>query len=289
MKSSAILVFATLLLTVPQTARSQAQDSTQRMVPAELVELLWGPGMWGGRTELLVGELPEELASAADVGANARVVGSTRSRAFTLGAVVMAGDRQAVREAWDAKLLAAGWTPHEEPREVEGGFARDVPETGLARAYCSPDDRMLNVTTRARSGDSVVVMLVLSGEVGMSPCGLDVQSSVRMRGLDSPVPTLRAPVDAQQRGGGGGGGGGEWDSHARLRTDLDPGALLGHYAIQLLEQGWQPVTQSVADDVAIHVSRKTDDDGVAWQAVLYVTLAADGERDLYLRVTGGRR
>ncbi|MGH7505274.1 MAG: hypothetical protein ACRELX_06470 [Longimicrobiales bacterium] len=104
--------------------------------------------------------------------------------------------------------------------------------------------------------------------------------------MDSPVPTLRAPEAAVSRGSGGGGGGDEWDSHMRLETELTPSALIGHFALQFMEQGWQPVTQTLADDVAIHVFRKTDDEGVAWQAVLYATLLPNGERDLYLRVTG---
>jgi hypothetical protein len=280
----------TPLFFMPSMVHSQTPDSLPTMVPAEFVELLWGPTMLGGRTELLVGRLPDELAATVDFGSTERVIGSVRSRLVTIGAAVTAGGREVVQDAWDAKLRVAGWTPHVSELPEQRGFATEqAVGRGNGNAYCSSADRMLTLTTRGHRGDSTVVMLALTGEIGTTPCTRDVATSREMVLGESPVPILRAPVEAQQRGSGGGGGGYEWDSHARLRTELAPGALLGHYGTQLLEQGWLPITQSIADDVAIHVSRKTDDEGEAWQAVLYVTVRPDGERDLYLRVTGGRR
>src|SRR5690606_25169492 len=138
--------------------------------------------------------------------------------------------------------------------------------------------------------DSTLVVFTLSGTANLgAQCGEDLPTSAPMQRMDSPLPVLRAPEEARQGRSGGGGGYDEWDSHVELRTAMTPGALVGHYAAQFLEQGWQPATQTLGDDVAIHVFRRTVEDGGTWQAVLYVTLLPDGRRDLYVRATRPER
>jgi hypothetical protein len=277
---------AVLALTVPAAAHAQAQDSTPPIIPAEFLDLLWGPGTMGaGRPELIVGLLPEQLATDLRPGAGVRVVGSVTSRVFGMGAIVVPGGRDAAREAWSAKLLAAGWVRQEQMQRPEGGFEQESPYQPSA-SFCSADDGMLSLATRRHRGDSTAVVFMLSGEAGMgSPCAPDPPSSGMMIRVESPAPILRAPEGAGQGRSGGGGGGGGWDSYTRLRTDMTPGELIGHYAPQFVEQGWQPVTQSLGEDVAIHVFRKTDDEGFAWHAVLSITLLENGERNLHLRLT----
>lgn len=262
---------------------AQTPDSTQQTVPAELVELLWGPGMLGGRPDLLVGRLPDDLAAAIAPGPDVRIVGSIVSRLATIAAVTMPGDRDRARDLWHEKLVAAGWRAEEPMQEPAGGFEQESPFTRDG-SYCSPDDRALRFAVRGHRGDSTLVMFTMSGEgnLGME-CGAERQSMAMMRRMESPLPVLRAPGDAAQGRAGSGGGYDEWDSHAELRTDMTPAALVGHYATQFLEQGWQPVAQTLGDAVAIHVFRKTDDERNVWQAVLYVTLLPDGRRDLYVR------
>ena len=278
-----------LATAIPGAATSQAPDSAPAMVPVEFVELL-SSTMFSAPTELVVGELPAAVAAIGDAGSVGRVIGGLRSRYLTVGAVVMPGTEESARATWDEKLRAADWTARErEAPAWRGGFEREPAIDSRRTSYCSSDDRMLMVSARAIGSDSTVVLLSTTDAGGTSPCSSPPMHFASGDPGESPMPILRAPEAAVQRFAGTGGGSGDWSSHARLRTERTIGSLLAHYASQMLGQGWQPIAQSVADEVAILVSRKTDDEGQRWQAVLYVALLPAGDRELHLRITGDRR
>jgi len=282
------LRFVTVTIVILATpAWAVAQVTLPDSVSIEFVQLLAFMPMMSRQAEVAVGRLPERLAADLHPVVDTRVVGSIGSRDLSVGALIASGQPREVEQRIAEQLGAAGWTRRPEVAESRGGFQSE-PRQRWPTALCSPDDYSVQVTATAYTNDSSVVRLTLGREdMGIS-CRESEPTTTPFE-LDLPIPILRAPPGTEHRGGGSGGGGDDGHAEARLRTEMSPGSLLAHYARQMIEQGWQPITQATSEDVAIHVFRMMDANGVAWQSALYVTVLQNEDRDLYLRLTRVRQ
>lgn len=57
-----------------------------------------------------------------------------------------------------------------------------------------------------------------------------------------------------------------------------------HYAPQMAEQGWQPVSAMADDDVAMHVFRMTNERGDILHAALAISRVAEGDLLVHLQI-----
>jgi hypothetical protein len=255
------------------------------MVPLEFVEML-AMTPFAGNPDVAVGRLPDGLASDLALGADARIIGSLISPRSSLSALVMQGRPASVRERLITRLVEQGWKQLAAP-SARGGFETELRQGG-APTLCSPDGDNIQLIVSGHRGDSTAVRLFLaSGDLGVS-CADPELTSTRMPSEELPMPALYAPTGTTYRGGGAGGGTTDSNARGRLRTDMEPAALVEHYAAQMVAAGWQVGAQATSTGAALRVFRKTDDSRVTWQGVLYVIALPDNERELYLRVTRDR-
>jgi hypothetical protein len=149
----------------------------------------------------------------------------------------------------------------------------------------SPDDHSMQLVVTSHAGDSAAVRVFLGHDGPGVPCNDAELMSFRSPSDEVPIPALHAPTGAQHRGGGTSGGHMEGSAHSRLRTNVEPSALLEHYAVQMIDAGWQAGPQTASTEAALMAFHMTDDSRVEWRGVLYVMALPNGDRDLYLRIT----
>jgi len=271
-----VIAFASLTC-VHALAAQEVMD----VVPTEFVRMLaLTPFMTS--PDIAVGRLPDRLADDLAAGPGMRIVGSLLSRRFNISALVMPGRPAEVQESLAARLVAKGWRklPTLQP---PGGFETEQRQRG-GLMLCSTDDYSVQLMASRHRGDSAAVQLFLGRGDFATNCVDPEVTSARARLGEAPIPALRAPAGTEHRGGGYSGGSSEASARGRLRTDMEPPALLQHYAAQMIDAGWMPGVQTASAEAALQVFRKTDDSRGTWQGVLYVITLPNRERELHLDV-----
>lgn len=279
MKPPAIFLATFLSMACAQPLAAQTQPD---MVPLEFVEML-SAGPFMGDADIAVGRLPDRLAHDLAPGRDTRIIGSLISTDFTISAIVMHGEPAAVQERLLTRMKEHGWEPLP-MRNARGGFETQDDE-GDAPALCSPDDHGIQLVVTSHAGDSAAVRLFLGRDGFGEFCSNRELMALGSPPAEVPIPALYAPVGAHYRGGGSTGGDTEGSTDSRLRTDMEPAALLEHYAAQMIDAGWQAGAKTASPEAALMAFNMTDDSRLEWHGVLYVMTLANGERDLYLRVT----
>jgi len=276
--SAAALLLSSALVA---PAVAPAQTPQQEMVPLELVEaLLIGP-FWRGTPDVLVGRLPEALASRLTLPQESRVLGSIASQELSTIAIAVPGTPDSARDVVAANLTAAGWNRFEPPSR--GGFESSGYDRGLT--FCQGDSVSLGVGAmpNRRGGSYVILTHAVSREFSLCRQP-EMREFPGRRG--SPIPPLAPPEGSTAWAGGGSGGDDTWETRARIRTKLGVRELLDHYSAQLRQHGWTPLERTATEALAVETFRVTDDNDIAWHGVLVVTTPApDAQRFASLRVT----
>lgn len=97
------------------------------------------------------------------------------------------------------------------------------------------------------------------------------------------LPELKPPAGARVSGSSGGGGNGEARSSAEITgADLNPSAMLAHFAAQLVAAGWTAETPAVSQRVAAQYFSTKDASGRPWEGVL---MASGGKTTLTVSLT----
>ena len=286
MTSRAITVaaFACLISIHPLTAQAPPE-----MVSIEFVRMLTLTPVMGGIPEVAVGRLPDRLASDLAPGPDTRIIGSMISPRFSVSALVMQGRSADVQERLVARFVEKGWKRlATAPAQPRGGFETEPRRERGPLTLCSADDHNVQLNVSSYRGDSAAVRLFLGrGGYGASCVDAELASSTPPS-EQAPLPALHAPAGTVHRGGGASINSREGSADGRLRTDMEPAALLDHYATQMTAAGWQAGARTTSAEVALQVFRKTGDSRGNWQGVLYVIAVPNGERELYLRMTRER-
>ena len=98
----------------------------------------------------------------------------------------------------------------------------------------------------------------------------------------SPIPALRMPSGASQRGGGGSGNdGNHWHSTTILETPLTAVQVADHYQQQLVAAQWQLLQQESSEKAAWSRWRLQDEEGDGWSGMLIVVNAATEKPTLF--------
>lgn len=239
---------AVLALLVPSVLLSQREPLRQpTSVPLDLAVALASSGGLGAGTDpqILVGELPEWMATNIHIPSSALILGAASMGTTTLGFLQLPqGDDSPFGEL-ETELPKKGWKKADWMSPA-GGFRLEqsaTPEPNAPNIYCS-SDRVLYITPgAARQGKQTWVFRLSAQVRNYSPC------SAPDRNRSSPYPLLYHPrqvtrvqpsarmgpncsnVDRWSLGGGGGTG-------DRISTVVNGDSLLAHYGRQLADSGW---------------------------------------------------
>lgn len=273
-------------------------------IPREVVEQLLGSPL-GGEPKLYSDmfaafppfEVPAgfELLASADQGMARRVILRT-----TL-------DDAAASAAIVAALLAEGWVelPVYNGAAANTGFIGVTPPVQFI-SLCNDAHGRMSISVNASSGAKYVSLAQnpLAAFAGQRrSCAEEVEMITRgpMRfggaGLAQYMPALVMPRSdvpgADQRGlmgSGGGGSGNDYETRSFLAITWSGDALLGHFATQITEQGWQPEAQTSDASTAFGSWTKRID-GNEYRGLLTLVETADDGWDLKFRIlrygTGG--
>jgi len=240
------------------------------LAPREFADPNWTP------SELLVGQLPSDLADNVPVPPNSRVLGSlVRGRAHV--DVELDTDLPAaeVRGFYTERLTATGWRVVEPQWHRHGGFSygsAPAQHTLFCRGRRGP---AITVAASEQTGKPTEVRITVVLDARQSPCA-------HVEQIDNPwhmLPDLRPPANAHQMPSGGSGGGDSAISMATLTTELDVATLAVHYQDQLAAAGW--TLDGGEQQGAVAWSRWTfaDKNGDAWRGMFMLlhTSTAPGQ------------
>lgn len=228
------------------------------LAPREFADPSWTP------SELLVGQLPPDLADGVPVPPNSRVLGSlVRGGAHVdveLDTDLAAAE---VRSFYTERLAATGWRVVDPQWHRQGGFSfgsAPAQHTLFCRGKRGP---AITVAASEQGGQPTEVRITVMLDARQSPCA-------HIEQMDNPwhmLPDLRPPVNAHQVPSGGSGGGDSVISMATLTSELDVAAVAAHYQDQLASAGW--TLEAAEHQGAVAWSRWTfaDKNGDPWRGM----------------------
>ena len=280
-----------IALALPVTAlRSQEPRRlvTPDSVPLELAAALVSAGGFSAEPQILVGSMPDWIASRIYVPSGARVLGSAFLGTTVVAVVSLPAASDSVLVEFKRELLQRGWkTPPPPPNYGGGGFRPAVSATvdaSLTRLTLCNDQQMLTASAARRRGTTTDVTFRVLGTGTYSPCHPPQMPTGMAR---SPLPTLFNPpnaADARMNGDCSSTLMGSTGTGTTLRTAMTAESLLDHYGRQLQDSGW-----TAAGERASIVGRswtRPDSSGAPVETVITVATPArdPGCRELNLQV-----
>lgn len=254
------LIAAALLTLCCGIAR--AQDA---QIPRELaLALIPYGGTDGG--EIIVGQLPPDIAATFDVPTGAHVLGSFVSLTFAQVVMTMPGRADSALAFAGRSLTAHGWVPRLPQRPPMGGLQYGSRPSTTPSTFCrsgSPD-----AMTVSAQFHGPVTLLRLTRNTGSNICDPSLNtritnssgalvsservtfSEARMAEMPlATVPPLFAPSDfrlSQTCRSAGSMPMGLESQEQPLKTELSPSEVLAFYGKQLDSAGWKPTPPDAA-------------------------------------------
>lgn len=242
------LAAAGLFVLGAHSTHAQGREPLRRppeTIPTELaLALLSGTFGSNGEPQLLVGEMPEWVASRLALPMGTRVVGSAFAGNVVQVVISIPIPQDSAAERLDHSLRQGGWGNPPQLGFPGGGF-RPAPSelirsAGPSRSMLCREEQMLTYW-RARDA-AMSTNFVLRVSSGPSVCDRSrIQAQIASY-QQAPLPTLFNPPGsgdpyANSRCGQLGSHG----TQTELRTELTPTGILEHYGRQLQDSGWTPV------------------------------------------------
>ncbi|HKW11238.1 MAG TPA: hypothetical protein VJO33_12725, partial [Gemmatimonadaceae bacterium] len=248
------------VLTLSLALTSGVVGAQQDQIPKELALALIPFGASDGG-EIMVGQLPLDLASTFALPAGGRVLGSFVSLSYAQVAMTLPGGLDSATAFARRSLVEHGWVPRPQPAPRLGGLQYGPPRNALPTIYCKPGSEDAITISAQFHGQSTLLRLTrnsgsticdptrLSGGVtsGFNVSGATaervefVQSSFAEMPLAT-VPPLWSPGDfraAQVCRPPSSSIGPESQSQL-LRTEMSLPEILAYYGKQLDSAGWKP-------------------------------------------------
>jgi len=232
----------------------------QEQIPRELALALipYGAGDGG---EIIVGQIPPDLATTFTLPAGGRVLGSFVSLTYAQVVMTLPGSLDSAAAFARRSLVEHGWVPRPMPMMRAGGLQYGSQRNPLPATYCkagSPD--AITISTQFHGQTT---LLRLTRNTGSSMCDQPTQGfasttinsptftaervvSMESRMAQMPmatVPPLYSPGDvrASQVCRPQAGSMGVESQSQPLRTEMSLQDILAHYGRQLDSAGWKPV------------------------------------------------
>ena len=241
--------------------------------------------------QLLVGQLPANMAIPVPLPDNSRVLGTLIRSSENIDVILdSALSPAAVLSFYKESLTASGWNELDEMRPAMhgGGFVHTGFRTIENRAtYCKgPDGPAFIVNAYERKQGLTDVRLDINFGNEYSPCGQPNRMQRRMAhyGIHDLIPPLEPTEGAKQQSGGGGGGGDSWHSNATLDAEMPLDALATHYTAQLLKGDWTQTDAGISGPLAWSTWTFQDKDKEPWNGLFFILKRPGKERQYVLEV-----
>jgi hypothetical protein len=247
--ASLIAVFMPLAAMWPAAAAAQspAPLAEPDSIPLALALALSTTAAFAKEPQIMVGAMPDWVATKLALPANARVLGSSFLGTTAVAVVsVSVSPANAIADA-KANLLAHGWTsPPPPPTIAIGGFrqAPPTPAAGAAnRVTLCGDHQVLNTAARAAGASGTIVTYHMVTAAGYSACHLpQLPDLAALSPGRFPWPTLYNPpgaTDAQAAVDCGNGGFSLPAPSSTVESPISSDSLLDYYGKQLADSGWK--------------------------------------------------
>ena len=257
-------VFGLLVLIALPSSPVPAQEQIPRELALALIP--YG-GTDGG--EIIVGQIPPDLATVFTLPAGGRVLGSFVSLNYMQVVITLPGGLDSAGAFARRSLVEHGWVPRPMPMMRMGGLQYGSQRNTLPATYCKPGSP--DAITISTQFHGQATLLRLTRNTGSSMCdesrlsGVASSSisfststgvtgsqfgAIEQRMAEMPmatVPPLYSPGDVRAsqvcRSANGMNTQGQ---EQPLRTELSPQEILAHYGRQLDSAGWKPMTGTPA-------------------------------------------
>lgn len=293
----ALSLFVVLVLPLQSAAAQQDQ------IPKELaLALLPYGGADGG--EIVVGQMPPDLAATFTLPPGGRVLGSFVGLSYAQVVMAFPGSADSAIAFAARALLGHGWTARQSPVRRVGGLQYGLPRNAVPTTFCKADSPDA-ITVAAQFHGATTTLLRLTRNTGSNGCDLRSSGSIStgfstsmteravfsdMRMPDMPlssVPPLWGPSDyrASQVCQRQGGSVSSQTQNQPLRTELSPAEILASYGRQLDSAGWKQAGGSGGSISGTW--RDTVTKGFAHEVSITITklASAPGCYDVSLRAT----
>ena len=241
--------------------------------------------------QLLVGQLPENLAIPVPMPEKSQVIGTLIRNTENIDIILDSELPPAtVLSFYKERMAESGWNELEEmTRHMHGGgFVHSGFSAFENRAiFCKgPDSLAFTINAYERKQGQTDVRLDINFGGEYSPCRQPNRMQQRMahHGMHDLIPPLEPPKGAKQQGGGGGGGGDSWHSNATLDTELQFDALVPHYAAQLAKGGWVRTDEGISGPLAWSTWTFQDEDKENWNGLFFILKRPGKERQYVLEI-----
>jgi hypothetical protein len=258
-----ILAVVVLSVAIPWSVGAQ-----QDPIPRELaLALIPYGGSDGG--EIIVGQIPTDLATTFTLPAGGRVLGSFVSLTYMQVVMTLPGGLDSADAFARRSLASHGWVARALPSIRMGGLQYGSPRSARPSVYCKPgasdaitistqfhgQTTLLRLTRNTGSGICDETRLSGGAITSFSTSASGGLVAQRIEPLDprlaqmpiASVPPLWSPGDprASQVCRPRGAMGAETQSQP-LRTELSPQEILAHYGRQLDSAGWKPMNSDAS-------------------------------------------
>jgi hypothetical protein len=238
----------------------------QEQIPRELaLALITYGGSDGG--EIIVGQIPPDLATAFTLPAGGRVLGSFVSLNYMQVVMTLPGGLDSAGAFARRSLVEHGWVPRPMPMMRMGGLQYGAQRNSLPATYCKPGSP--DAITISTQFHGQTTLLRLTRNTGTSMCDESRMSGfasssfststgttssqfvgIEQRMAEMPmatIPPLYSPGDVRASQVCRSPNGMNTQSQEQpLRTELSPQEVLAHYGRQLDSAGWKSVTATPA-------------------------------------------
>jgi hypothetical protein len=236
--------------------------------------------------QLLVGQLPDNLAIPVPVPEKSRILGTLIHSPQQIDIVLDCElSTTATLNFYKERMAESGWNELDEMHPRHGGFVHSgfSPFQNHLTFCKGPEGPAFSITAFERKQGHTDVNLDINFGSEYSPCVQPnrIQQRMAHHDMQNLIPPLEPPKGAKQQGGGGGGGGDSWHSNATLDTDLQLDALAAHYTGQLVKGGWIRTDEGIAGPLAWSTWTLQDEDHEPWNGLFFI-LKRPGKERLYV-------
>jgi len=276
-----------------QVLVTPASDS---VVPRELFDavLTMTGGMFGGRSQVVVGELPRSLGQRFFLPAGSRILGGVQGGVISIGAVVVPIPVDSVGAVYGREMQRLGWTKTVQTTGPSSWGFRQSParaaETNSLQ-FCSGSQMLAMLpVTRGVTNSTRITFFVVGQECGPVSESRAAFTENPYRG----APVLVNPASSQSQGisttcSPSGRSSESSSPRTSLRTSMTSRDILDHYNRQLADSGWTlvPTTEGLVRSFW----QRTDSTGARLEVVLTVSTnpSAPGCHDVEMSYRGSHR